>query len=386
MSPQRVVMLLVAGLAVIAFAIWLSSTRHLERSTLTGDLVLPGLEQAINSVSQVDLSKGDGTRATLKKVDGGAWTVAERGWPADTARVRKLLLDLGALTVVEEKTRLPANYPQLGVEDISSDKPSEQVSDKPTGTRVAAVSPARTWALIVGKPSSGKSGYVRVVNAPQTLLAAPLLTVDAAPGGWLDRGFIDISAERVREIEEHPAAKPTYMVTRVKQGEPAFTVSPIPKGRTLTGPAVAEPMAASLAALSLDDVRKADPVGAAGTSPAAAGTSQAVFRTYDGLELTVTGHQDGQKYALAVSAHGSTPDGDAQAQKLNSRLGGFEFEIPEYRYAGIFKPVEELLTVTAKPAASKGAAAAAAPKTPALPKAPASPSAPPAPAPAPVNR
>ena len=44
--------------------------------------------------------------------------------PADTTKVRKLLLDLGALNIVEEKTRLPANYPQLGVEDVSSPKAS----------------------------------------------------------------------------------------------------------------------------------------------------------------------------------------------------------------------------------------------------------------------
>jgi hypothetical protein len=61
----------------------------------------------------------------------------------DTSKLRKLLLDLGALTVVEEKTRLPANYPQLGVEDVSSPQAS--------GTRIDAIAPGRTWALSIGK-------------------------------------------------------------------------------------------------------------------------------------------------------------------------------------------------------------------------------------------
>ena len=93
MSARRVAWLLVAGLAVIAFAVWLSSRRHLERDLSAGALVLPGLEQNVNSVTTLTLRKGDGTHATLKK-DGSAWRVDERGWPADVGKVRKLLLDL----------------------------------------------------------------------------------------------------------------------------------------------------------------------------------------------------------------------------------------------------------------------------------------------------
>ena len=46
MTPRRVAILLGAGVVVIAFAIWLSSKRHLDRATMAGDLVLPGLEGA----------------------------------------------------------------------------------------------------------------------------------------------------------------------------------------------------------------------------------------------------------------------------------------------------------------------------------------------------
>ena len=51
MTARRVAVLLAAGLAVIVFAIWVASTRHLERATLSGDLVLPGLERAANAVT-----------------------------------------------------------------------------------------------------------------------------------------------------------------------------------------------------------------------------------------------------------------------------------------------------------------------------------------------
>jgi hypothetical protein len=351
MTVRRVAWLLVAAVALVAFAIWLSSQRHLERATLTGDLVLPGLEQHVNAVTEVTLRKGDATRTTLKK-DGAGWSVGERGWPADLSKVRKLLLDLAALNVVEEKTRLPANYPQLGVEDVGT--------PKATGTRVDVVAPAQSWALIVGKSSSAKSGYVRLASAPQSLLAAPLLTLDADPKGWLERTLIDLNAERVREVEERPGSGPSYKATRTKKAESNFTVSPIPKGRELTGPGAADGVAGTLSALNLDDAHKGDTV-------AEAQAAHAVFRTFDGLEVELTGRKDGTRSLLAIHARSSSKDSEAEAQTLNARLEGWEFEIPDYKYTAIFRPLEELLKKPPEPV-KKPAKPAAQPKTGATPK------------------
>jgi len=327
MSARRVAALLVAGLALVAFAMWIASQRHLERATLAGDLVLPDLEHHVNTVTEIGLRKGDGTRTTLKK-DGAGWSVGERGWPADPGKLRKLLLDLGALNIVEEKTRLPANYPQLGVQDVSS--------PKATGTRIEVITPARTWALIVGKSSGAKSGYVRVASAPQTLLAAPLLTVDADPKGWLDHALIDIAPERVRQVEERPTEGAGFNATRDKKEQTDFTVTPVPKGRELTAPGAANPIAGSLSSLTFDDVAKA---GAA----ADAKVAHALFRTFDGLEVNVAGRKDGARALVTLRTHATAKQTEAEAQQHNARLGGWEFAIPDYKYAAIFRPLEDLL-------------------------------------------
>src|SRR5881275_60142 len=335
MRAGRVVALLVAGLALVGFAMWVASQRHLERATLAGDLVLPDLEHHVNAVTEIALRKADGTHATLKR-NGAGWSVGERGWPADPDKVRKLLLDLGALNIVEEKTRLPANYPQLGVQDVDS--------PKATGTRVEVLTPARTWALIVGKSSSAKSGYVRLANAPQTVLAAPLLTVDADPKGWLDRALIDVAPERVRQVEEKPHQGPGFSVTREKKEQTDFTVTPLPKGRELTSAGAADGIAGSLSSLSFDDVGKAS---AAADASAAA---HALFRTFDGLEVDVAGRKDGARSLVTVSTHATAKQTEAEAQTSNARLGGWEFEIPDYKYAAIFRPLEDLLKKPPAPA------------------------------------
>jgi hypothetical protein len=332
MTSRRVLLLLGAGVLVIAFAIWLSSRRHLERATSAGDLVLPGLESALNSVSEIRLTKGDQTHTTLKK---GAtdWVVGERDYPADSGKVRKFLLDLGALNVVEEKTRNPANYPQLGVEDTNS--------PKATGTRVAVVSPSKVYELIVGKPSSAKSGYVRVPTTEQALLAAPSLSVDADPKRWLDHTLLDISQDRVKAVEEKPTEGPGFTASRDKKEQTDFTVSNVPKGRELTSPVAADSIAGALGGLTLDDVRKAS-----GGDPK---VSHAIFHTFDGLEVDVAGHKDGEHDLISITARSSAKETADEAQKLTTQLQGWEYEIPSYKYDTIFTSMDSLLKPVEKP-------------------------------------
>ncbi len=332
MNPRRVMLLLIVGLLVVGIAIWVSSTRHLEHATLAGDPVLPGLESALNTVTEVRLTKGGGVHTSLKK-GASSWTVAERDYPADSGKVRKLLFDLAALNVIEDKTRTPEFYPQLGVEDVNS--------PAATGTRVETITPTKTFALIVGKASSGKSGFVRVASSPQSLLAAPLVTLDADPARWLDNTLVDVPQERIKEMAIKPADGPGYTATRTGKDQQDFTVSDLPKGRELSSPAAADPMAGSLASLTLDDVRHATDNTAA--------AAHAIFRTFDGLEVEVTGHKDGTRDFISVVARSSSKDTQTEADTIDARTKGWEFEVPTYKYDGMFRPLEDLLKKPPEP-------------------------------------
>jgi len=343
MTARRVALLLIASLVVIALAVWLSSNRHGETATLAGTPVLPGLEKnSLNSVTEIRLSKGDGTKTTLKK---GAtdWSVGERDYPADSGKVRKLLLDLSALNVVEEKTRVPENYPALGVEDTDSPKAA--------GTRVDAVTAAKTISVIVGKSSGAKSGFVRAVGSPQSVLAAPVISVDADPRRWLDRTLIDISQERVKEIAVKPAESPGYTASRPNKDQADFAVADVPKGRELSSPAAADAIAGSLSSVSLDDVQRTPQ-----TPPP--GVSHAVFTTFDGLKIDVAGRKDGTRTLVSFAPTSTAKETEAEAKTLAARLNGWEFEIPSYKYDGLFRPLEEMLKKLPEPAAKGGKGAA----------------------------
>jgi len=348
MTSSRVGILLISSIVIVIIAAWLSSNRPTTKATLAGQPVIQGLDKGnVNSVTEIRLSKGDGTKTTLKK-GSTDWTVGERDYPADSGKVRKLLLDLAALNVVEEKTSVAENYPALGVEDTTS--------DKATGTRVDAVTPAKTYSLIVGKSSGMKSGYVRVVSTAPSLLATPLITVDADPRRWLDHTLIDISQDRIREFTVKPADSPGYTASREKKDQSDFAVAEIPKGRKLSSPAAADPIAGSLASVSLDDVQKAP-----ATPPT--GVSHAVFTTFDGLKMDVAGRKEGSKTLVTFTPTSTDKATEAEVKTLEARLKGWEFEIPSYKYDGMFRPLEDLLEkLPEKGDKKKPAAGAAAPQ------------------------
>jgi hypothetical protein len=341
-TPRRLAVLFVLGLAIIGLAMWVSSLRHLERTVESGAPVLQALKSTVNAVTEVRLTQGDGSRTTLKK---GAteWTVGERDFPADFGRVRKLLLDLSDLKVVEDKTREPDSYPAIGVEDVSTPKSS--------GMRVEIIQPGKTQSLIVGKPSGSNSCFVRSSDSAQSYLASPQISVDADPRHWLDRNVMDIPEERMKEVMVQPAMGPAYTVTRASSKQTDFTVPDLPKKRELATPGAANPVAGALASFTLDDLRKA---GASPEKPA-----HASFQTFDGLRVDLSGHKEGDHSFVTLSAQSSSNETQAQAQALNARFGGREIEIPGYKYDAVFRPLEDLLKKPEQPAPKS------APKTPA---------------------
>lgn len=277
MSGRRLLWLAVGAVVVAGLAALLARSPRSEGEHV-GQSVLEGLESNLNAVTELRLSKGDGDRVTLRK---GAtdWRVAERDYPADAGRIRKLLLDLAALEVQEEKTRTPANYRQLGVEDV--------VAPEATGTLLEVISPQRSYTLIVGKPAGTRSSYVRVPKAEPSLQAKPQVNVDADPKRWIDRTLLDLPRERVREVNvQTPGAAP-YSVSRTTREQTDFAVQGVPKGRELTMPTVGNAAASALTSLNLDDVRRA-----AQPAQEPKDRATATFVTFDGLTLELAGHKE----------------------------------------------------------------------------------------------
>lgn len=346
-----------AGVLLVA-GLWLNAHRAQQQSDIGGSAVFTDLKPALGDIDEIRFSKGDGSRTTLKRGADG-WTVVERNFPADGAKVRELVLSLAAMKVVEPKTSEPANYPKLGVEPATSPTATSTLVELVDGKS------HKTWSLLVGKNAEGRAVYVRKPEDKTSALAEPTVAVDPDQKRWVDRQITDLPGADVHDIAVTPAKGPAYLLTRAKRGDADLVLSPIPKGRNAATPMSLNGQGEVLAAFNFDDVHALD-------APAPAPTDKAVWRTFDGQVIEFAGRRTADKAFVTVSAHrdaalaaqfpdatpaatpapapgapAATPAAPRPAAKtverLAARTNGVQFEIPAYKYDALFKPEEDLL-------------------------------------------
>jgi len=329
MSPARLAAIAAAALLAISGAWWLSTQRHLERAVETGSPVLPDLEASINDVTSIQIARGDGTQATLRR-DSDGWRVVERNHAANSGQVRKLLLDLAALAVVEQKTSDPKRYAVLGVDDVKS--PAAKGA-------LITLQGKTTTTLIIGKPEGARAVYVRRSDQAGSVLATPQIVVDADPRRWLDTLLIDVKPNRIRRVAITVRDEPTYIAERSPGSQGALALTAVPRGREVADPAGVDALAGALAELRFDDVE-----AAGASSPASLPTgSMSRFDTVDGLTLDIAERQAGSRRLITLVATGSTESSRTEAERINARTRGLEFEIAGYKASVLFRRLEELL-------------------------------------------
>jgi len=271
---------------LVAVAIYVSGTRRTEQAAGVGELLYPGLEASLDQVKTIRIvGPGESTAVTLTRADSG-WQVTERsGYPADASHVRTLLLGLAQARVLEEKTSLPANYPSLGVEDLTG--------AGATGTGVELEGSPQPVSLLVGKSSGARSGFVRRKGEAASWQIGTSIAVERDPAKWLATKLLDIGADRIQSAEFVAAGKRPWSAAKSSRADLAFAV----KGKPASGKSDSgnvDRIASSLAGLRLTDVRRAS--DGADMKPAATAT----YRTFDGLVLAVEGYTEGDKRYVRV--------------------------------------------------------------------------------------
>lgn len=324
MNRLWIVAAVVAALVVGAIAL-----NRDARTVDDGGLLLPELGERLNDVTRLRIQDADNT-VTLVRSDAG-WQVGERDYAAKLGEVRKTLIALAEATVFEPKTRNPALYERLGVQDF--------VPGEGDNTQVLLWSgDEQLPGLIVGDHSVQPSGtYVRVIGQDQSALITPRLNLTTAPERWLVPELTNIPPADIARIEVEPAGSDAYVIAR--QGDD-LVLETVPEGRKAKKASVAR-VTRVLQNLRLDDVLPA------GEAPDPGTWSRAVFTTTDGLRVvTRAAEHDGRKLlklqagvvdaaqaAEADDAEDETgPTPEARAEAINARAAGRVFVIQGYKY------------------------------------------------------
>jgi hypothetical protein len=367
MTSRRLLILGIAAIVVIVAGVWLAGRQGSSGTDAVTGALYPGLKEQLNAVSAVHIYKaGDARVVELVRKD-DAWKVSERdGYAADASKVRKLLIALAEAKITEEKTSNAESYATLGVEDTKG--------ANATSLRIELVGTQQPVALIVGKPGIGaNSNYVRRAGEAQSWLIDTQLDASATPDAWLRKDIIDVSADRMQSATVSAKGAKPYTAAKSSRADQNFAVQGLPKGKSLSAPTAANGVAMALAGLSLADVRAASAFQS--TPPAA----HATFRTFDGLVVEVDGWMKDQKHYIALRpsfdaaqaerfkvatapaeekkdenkdtqegapapAPAPAPNIAEDARKAADKVAGWVYEIPDYKFESLFKPVDQLVS------------------------------------------
>jgi hypothetical protein len=360
MTPRRLVVIAVLAVIAVGGALWIAGQRSLERAP-PSEALYPDLRAQLEEVERIRVyGPGDQVVVTIDRGESG-WRVLERGgYAADTSKLRALLRGLAEARLVEEKTSQPANYSALGVEDPSV--------PGATGVRVVLDGATPPVDLIVGSQAPARGGsYVRRHDEATSWLADRAFDIPKEPRAWIDRSVIDVGADRIQSASiERAGAR--YDAAKSSRTAADFTVTGLPPDRTMSSASAANSIATALVRLEADDVKPESEFDE--VEPEAA----ASFQTFDGLVLDLRGYAlDGEKYLtldartdpelarrfelpVATDAEPSPAEAaqdDAsgnrdrevseEVQRIESRVRGWAYAVPEYKYDAIFRPAEALL-------------------------------------------
>lgn len=312
----------------------------------------PGLEARVNDVAGIRVARGKDA-FTVRRTEAG-WGIADRaGYPAKFEKVKETIVALAELRLVEPRTSSPESYEKIGVED-----PGREGSTA-TLVELSDASGATLAAIILGKPktsvgfSNDSALYVRRAGEAQSWLARPgrgtaRIDVVVDPMYWVERNVIGVARDRVRSVEvTHTPGGETVFIHRDSRETSSFTLDGLPEGRELRFPSSPDTIGSALAYVTLDDVKPADQVD----FDAAPASATAVFRTFDGLVVTVRSAKIDEKtwarFEAAYVAPAAPEDASETVQKeaadLAARLGPWAFHVPDYQARNLAPRREDLL-------------------------------------------
>ncbi|HXP76505.1 MAG TPA: DUF4340 domain-containing protein [Stellaceae bacterium] len=356
-SKGVITLMAVAALSVVAAAAVSFTSGAVPVDPLAGKPVLPQVKAKPENVAKVIVKRSTGTASFVRQ--GDIWTVTEKsGYPADAAKVRKMLEGLAEITYVEPKTAEPGLYKRLNVEDPSAEKSQSalvEVYDGQGGALGSVIAGRRR----IDELGGGNDGvYVRLPKEARSWLARGTLDLDSDIAQWLDRRIVDVGEKRTKEAVLQQSDGTSLTIARDKP-EDKFAVRDLPPNRKLKSDTSMVEPATVLQAFDLTDVK-----GASEAAFPKDGLSTATFTTFDGLAVKVELAKLGETDWIRLSA---TALGDdkvkTEADTLNKRWSPWVYGIAPYKATALRTKVEDLLEPPPAPP-TPPAGAQSAPATP----------------------
>lgn len=334
MQRRSLILLMAATIVMVVVAAVALGTGGHSSSQAGGDQrVLPGLAGKLGDVASVEVRRADLDLTFVH--DGNDWLVKQKSnYPADGAKIRRIVLALSDMTLVEPKTSKADLYPRLQVED--------QGKGKSTLVTIKDKSGADLARLIVGKRSYDRLGegndgvYVRKPGNPQSWLARGSLDFSDDMPSWLARRIVDIPDSRMAKVVLTQPDGTSLTLNRPKPDAKFALENPPKDAKYKSDTALGEP-AMALETLDLEDVAPTAKLPVPDK-----GVITGSYTTFDGLTITARLFRHNNKSWVVLAATGSGKT-DAEAKKLNGQVSRWAYAIPDYKAKMIETKIADLL-------------------------------------------
>ena len=299
---------------ITATSLWVLSPGH-SVNAVSGQLLLPGLMEKINDIEVVSIEHSAKTLTFLRDASGD-WNLVEAdGYPAKKERIRNVLIGLSGLEKIEPKTALPEFYPDLQVEDNTSDESKSYLV-----TLLNAQGDSLT-RLLVGKRTNGISwdgqGYfVRFPNEKQSWLVRGNVDVTGGLQTWLSVRLLPLVKGRTSSVTIVDGTKTREAV--YKRSSPVMRLEPsfLSDGHIIISADFIEKMEDVLTAFDFEDV-SVRPRNLGEETP----LSSALIETFDGLNIYIFLYLIDSKPFVAVSfASTENADEEVKSEAVNLEL------------------------------------------------------------------
>ena len=329
--PTRGLSILAAVTVSAVVACWIAIDERYRGVALReqeSGLVFPELNDRINSVTHIAVSRADGQFALARRAGGWA-NMGIGGYPATLTRVEDVLGAAAGLKYVVPKTKRSKLHHKLGVEDVTAGAKSTRLTFKDaSGTVLADVIAGKRKETIAGRYRQGV--YIRLPGDERAWLAEGSLDVHHGAPDWSDRMVVDIDTRSLTTLVVTHADGEVVALHRNQPGDRKLTLKNLPAGADVEHQYQIDYMAGLLQGVRFNDAKRVDMANLEAI-PAFEATAQ----SQSGLAVTLSAsapEEDGSVWArieATVSGEAPAPDHARQeTARINANFDGWGVKLP----------------------------------------------------------
>ena len=357
MKPKSfIVLAVVTAVFVAGAAVGVATTYGNAPMARDEALVFPDLVDRLDDVATLAVRHRKGNFTLERSED--TWAMAEKnGYPVQADKVRKAIVQLAGLRLLEAKTRKPERFARLQVEDVETEgaKSKIVVLKDGTGNTLAQIIVGRYRHDLGGDSPQG--AYVRRPGENQAWLARGNLTVSHDVTAWLERDIVDVPAKRMRKVVVSAPEGGVLSVFKETASETRFKTGDLPPDATpgKDAPTTLNDIGAALSLLDFSDVA---PISQLDFT--SGGTYKVEFRTFDGLIVQATllerEKETWARFEAAADPAVTAPEKKENAKGLksaeevaeevaavNARVGAWAYRLSDYKAKVMKTRVADLL-------------------------------------------